>query len=46
MTEQWDFVMAAYAITAFGTVALLLVSWRSMRSAEARAAAIGRGDAE
>lgn len=44
MTDQWDFVFAAYAVTALGTVAVLLASWRSMRGAEARAAALSRGD--
>lgn len=44
MTEQWDFVFAAYAVTLLGTALLLLASWRAMRNAETQAGAIGRGD--
>lgn len=40
--NQWAFVIAAYGVTAIGTVGLLLVSWRSMRSAEAAADAVKR----
>lgn len=36
MQEQWDFVIAAYAVTALGTCAVLLHSWLKMRAAEAR----------
>jgi hypothetical protein len=46
MTEQWDFVLAAYFVTALGTLCLLLFSWRAMRSAEKRAASVGRGEGE
>ncbi|WHO37126.1 hypothetical protein PMI04_011110 [Sphingobium sp. AP49] len=35
--NQWAFVIAAYAVTAIGTVAVCLASWRAMRVAEARA---------
>jgi hypothetical protein len=44
MTEQWDFVFAAYAVTALGTVAMMLQSWHSMRVAEARAASLASGE--
>lgn len=44
MNDQWDFVFAAYAVTALGTMAVLLVSWRWMRRAEAAAADIGRNE--
>lgn len=37
MNSQWDFVIAAYAVTALGTVAVLLHSWMRMRRAEASA---------
>jgi hypothetical protein len=36
-SNQWAFVIAAYALTALGTFGLLLHSWMRMRSAEARA---------
>ncbi|MEK6540843.1 MAG: hypothetical protein AABZ45_01845 [Pseudomonadota bacterium] len=36
MTYQWGFVVAAYAVTACGTAAVLLQSWRAMRAAERR----------
>lgn len=42
MTEQWDFVYTAYALTALGTGALLVTSWLKMRNAETRAASVGR----
>ncbi|MEQ1510315.1 MAG: hypothetical protein ABL909_07970 [Sphingopyxis sp.] len=31
---QWSFVVAAYAVTALGTVAVLWQSWQAMRAAE------------
>lgn len=37
MNSQWDFVIAAYAVTALGTAAVLLHSWMRMRRAEASA---------
>ena len=33
---QWDFVIAAYAVTIAGTLMLIGWSWRAMRAAEAR----------
>lgn len=37
MTSHWHFVAAAYAVTAAGTLVLLLHSWLRMRRAEGRA---------
>lgn len=34
--NQWDFVLAAYAVTVLGTLALALWSWLAMRAAERR----------
>ena len=34
--NPWSFVIAAYAIGLGGTLALVVSSWLSMRSAEAR----------
>ncbi|MDD3799612.1 MAG: hypothetical protein PHE36_10600 [Novosphingobium sp.] len=34
--NQWDFVLAAYAIGIIGTLALAGWSWLAMRRAEAR----------
>ena len=42
MTDQWDFVIAAYILTALLTVAVLGTSWRAMRQAEQRADALKR----
>ena len=39
---QWDFVLAAYAVGGFGTLALVAWSWLTMRAAERRRDA-GRG---
>ena len=33
--NPWPFVAAAYALTLLATAALVLLSWRSMRKAEA-----------
>ena len=33
---QWDFVIAAYAVTVLAMAALLVWSWYSMRRAEKR----------
>ena len=33
--NPWPFVIAAYALTILATAALVLLSWRSMRRAEA-----------
>jgi hypothetical protein len=35
--NPWPFVIAAYALTLLATAALVLLSWRSMRNAEATA---------
>jgi hypothetical protein len=40
MTQQWDFVIAAYALTALLTAAVLWSSWSAMRKAERRADAM------
>lgn len=34
MTSQWPFVIAAYAVTGLGTLAVLGLSWSAMRRAE------------
>mgnify|MGYP005828565539 CR=1 FL=1 len=34
--DQWDFVIAAYALTAGGTAWLIIQSWVAMRRAEKR----------
>ncbi|MCH2487861.1 MAG: hypothetical protein MK010_08995 [Erythrobacter sp.] len=34
--DQWDFVVAAYAIGLGGTLAMLVWSWLAMRRAEKR----------
>ena len=40
--NPWPFVIAAYALTVAGTVALTAWSWAAMRRAEAEAAKLGR----
>ena len=40
MNDQWNFVIAAYALTALLTAAVLATSWRAMRKAEQRADAL------
>jgi len=35
--NPWPFVVAAYALTLLATATLVLLSWRSMRKAEAAA---------
>jgi hypothetical protein len=45
MTEQWHFVIAAYALTAVGTFGVLLHSWLAMRSAERRTSDVEPGSA-
>lgn len=42
MHDQWDYVIAAYAVTAAGTLGALVASWVAMRAAEARAARFDR----
>lgn len=37
MTSRWDFVFAAYAVTALGTIIVVAQSWLAMRRAERRA---------
>lgn len=34
--DQWDFVIAAYAVGLVGTLAMLVWSWLAMRRAEKR----------
>ena len=34
--DQWDFVIAAYAVGLVGTLAMLVWSWLTMRRAEKR----------
>lgn len=38
MSGQWGYVIAAYAVTAIGTVAVLWQSWHAMRQTEQRVA--------
>jgi heme exporter protein CcmD len=35
--NQWNFVVAAYVVTAIAVVLLIILSWRSMRAAEQQA---------
>ena len=37
--DQWTFVIAAYAVTIAGTLALVAWSWLEMRAAERRKSA-------
>ena len=34
--DQWDFVIAAYAVGLVGTIAMIVWSWLAMRRAERR----------
>jgi hypothetical protein len=34
--DQWNYVIAAYAVTVLGTLALVAWSWLAMRAAERR----------
>ena len=34
--DQWTYVIAAYAVTVIGTLALVAWSWLAMRAAERR----------
>ena len=34
--DQWDFVVAAYAVGLVGTIAMIVWSWLAMRRAEKR----------
>ena len=38
--NHWAFIVASYAITLVGTAGITLASWRRMRDAEKRAAAL------
>ena len=38
--NHWPFIIAAYAVTIVGTLALVLASYRAMREAEASADAL------
>ena len=38
--DPWPFIIAAYAITILGTLAVTLWSWRAMRRAERDAEAL------
>ena len=40
--DPTPFIVAAYAITVLGTLAVTLWSWRAMRTAEREAEALGR----
>ena len=40
--NHWPFIIAAYGLTALGTLGLSVASWRAMRKAEARADALRR----
>ena len=40
--SQWSFVLAAYAATGAGTVALVIASWRAAARAEREAETIAR----
>ncbi len=39
--DPWPFIIAAYALTILGTLAVTLWSWRTMRKAERDAGALG-----
>jgi hypothetical protein len=41
--NHWPFILAAYALTAAGTIALVLWSWAAMRRAEREAGELGQG---
>ena len=36
--DQWDFVLAAYAVGVFGTLAMIAWAWFDMKRAERRRA--------
>jgi len=40
--SHWPFIIAAYALTALGTLGVALWSWLAMRRAEAEAARLGK----
>ena len=39
--DPWPFILAAYALTILGTLAVTLHAWRAMRKAERDAEALG-----
>ena len=39
--DPWPFILAAYALTILGTLAVTLQAWRAMRKAERDAEALG-----
>ena len=41
--NHWGFIIAAYAVTAIGTIGLVWASWAAMRRAERQADAL-RGE--
>lgn len=41
--NPWPFIAAAYALTALGTLALVVQSWLAMRRGEKAAEDLGRG---
>jgi hypothetical protein len=42
MSQQWVFVIAAYALAAIGTAAVSIASWRAMRAAEKEAEGLSK----
>lgn len=42
--DHWPFIIAAYGITAFGTVVTSIWAWRTAMSAEARADSLRQRD--
>jgi hypothetical protein len=40
--DAWPFIVAAYAITILGTLAVTFWSWRAMKTAERDADAVSR----
>jgi Heme exporter protein D (CcmD) len=40
--NHWSFILAAYGVTALGSIAVFFWSYRAMRRAEARAEDLGR----
>ena len=40
--DAWPYIIAAYAITIIGTLAVTFWSWRAMRKAERDAEALGK----
>jgi hypothetical protein len=40
--SHWGFIIAAYAVTATGTIAMVWASWRAMRRAERDVEELGK----